>query len=279
MTSDIILPRDFDVARLVFDKCKTLNTGGKAIYVSYAGRPCIMQTPEMKAPFGVSVWPGENGMPDKYSLDVSFDGLEQREPLRTFLAALSAIDRRMVIEAMENSQPWFKKRFPSVDVVNELYTTTVKVPKEKDTGEVSTRYQPTFKMSLPMKDGKFAFPVFGPDRSEIDLVEWVESGRSKGARVQAIVHLTSVWIVGTKFGLSWKVKQLKLSEQTRLSGYAFQKTEEDPPSDEECAAEPAAGAGAAAGAVASELAALKIKNENEGGELVQSSDDDAHPDL
>jgi hypothetical protein len=230
--TDVVLPRNFDITRLSYGQPKQQATGAKTIFIGYAGKQFYLQTPEMKAPFGVSVWPSDNGGPDKHSLDMSFEGRELREPLEQFFQAMQAIDKRLVQDAMDNSQAWFKKKYPSVDVVEALYSPTIKYSKDRNTGEINTQYAPTFKMSLPLKDGKFQFPAYGSRREELDLHEVIASGRSKGARVQAIVQLSAVWIVGNKFGLMWKVRQLKISEPVRLAGYAFQATEEDAPEDE-----------------------------------------------
>lgn len=253
--SEVILPRNFDIRQISYGQPKQQATGAKTIYINYGGKQCYLQTPEMKAPFGVSVWPSDNGGPDKYSLDLSFEGRESREQLQTFFDSLLAIDKRLVNDAMENSQLWFKKKYPSVDVVEALYSPTVKYSKDRETGEISNRYAPTFKMSLPFKDGKFQCPCYGSNREEVDLMEVIQSGRSKGARVKAIVQISAVWIVGNKFGPMLKVRQLMLSEPVRLSGFAFQSTEEDAPEedeeDEQVAQTPRPGAKAVAAAAAS----------------------------
>ena len=64
-SSEIILPKSFDISKLSFSQPKQLTTGGKTIFVNYSGNQLLMQTPDMKTPFGVSVWPGDNGGPDK----------------------------------------------------------------------------------------------------------------------------------------------------------------------------------------------------------------------
>jgi hypothetical protein len=224
-TSEIILPKNFDMSKLKLSEPKMLGTGGRSIYVNYGTGRLLMQTPDMQAPFGVSKWPGENGAPDKYNMDLSFDGLDVNAPMRTFFDVLQSIDDRVVDQAMVNSQLWFKKKFATVDVVQELFTHSVRHSKDPKTGEVNTRYPPRVKLTLPLKEGKFQFQVYNAARNEVDFMDILD--RCKGARVQAIIQLTSIWIVGTKFGLSWKVYQLRVSERAQLSGYAFQATGEE----------------------------------------------------
>lgn len=232
-----ILPKNFDINKLSFGEPKALSTGGKSVYVNYAGSKFLFQTPaQMKAPFGVSKWEGENGGPDKYDLQVSFDGVDARPPVRAMFDMLDSLDQHLIeyVTVPENSTKWWKgKKFPNVDVVKELYTPSIKYGKDKDTGEISTKFPPTFKMTLPHKDGKFNFTTYNAAREEVDLMELIDAGRTKGASVQAIVQLTSVWIVGPKFGLSWKVYQLMLSEPAQLTGCLFQRTEEDDDDDDD----------------------------------------------
>ena len=82
-TGEVVLAKNFDITKLSFGQVKQQTTGGKTIFISYNGNPLYIQTPEMKTPFGVSLWPGENGGPDKYSFDLSFDGMDSREPLKS----------------------------------------------------------------------------------------------------------------------------------------------------------------------------------------------------
>lgn len=227
--SDILLPKNFDVTRMTFGQPKQLENGGKTVYISYNDRNLLVQTPEMSAPFGVSVWPGERGAPDKYNVDMSFSGKESRPPLQTFFSMLEQISDRVITAAMENSQSWFKRReFPSRDVVEALYTPIIRFSKDRDTGEINNQYPPNFKLSLPFREGKFQFPAYDNNRAEVDMLALIASNtRGKGSRVSAIAQCTGVWLAGGKFGVTWKVKQLRIIAPQSLPAFAFQRTEED----------------------------------------------------
>ena len=222
---------EFDVSQVTYTAPKQLTNGGKTMYVNYKGAPLVFQTPMMKAPFGIRMWEGENAtMPTKYTLSGSFEMLETRKPLAKFFESMQSLDERLITDAMENSMLWFKKKYPSVDVVKELYTPIVQFSKDKDTGEINTRYAPTMKLTLPRKDGVFDMGVFGPERDEISsetLSDMITSGRTKGANFQAIIQLTSIWMVGTKFGATWKIKQLRLNAAASMDKYAFEATEDE----------------------------------------------------
>ena len=221
---DILMPRSVDVKLITYGAVKKQDNGSKIVWVNLrlpgGDKPLIVQTPEMSAPFGISVWRSDNGGPDKHSLDVSFAGRESRESVQEFYDLMSAFDKRLLQDAMDNSQAWFGKKFPSLDVVEALRTPMIKVGK----GD----YPPTFSMKLPFRDGKFQFPSFDTKRKEMDLFEVINSeGKGKGGRYRAILQCAGIWIVGTKFGCTWRVRQLMVSKPAQLTSFAFQRTEED----------------------------------------------------
>ena len=210
---DIILAKDFDVSKISYGEVKTNpKTKGKSIYINYGvplGKSIILQTPEMRCPFGIKKWPGENGAPDKYDINLSFDGRSDEGPVKTFFDVLTSLDDKLVDDTTLNAKKWFGKPMPNREVVEALYSKTVRFSKDKETQEISTKYEPTFKATLPVKDGKFDVTVWDHQtREELDMLELTESGSSRGAYIKLLVSLTGVWIVGTKFGLTWKVKQM-----------------------------------------------------------------------
>lgn len=226
MASNIVLARDFDVSKFAYGNIRSQDTGGKMINVSYDRNPLILQTPEMSLPFGLSHWSGGDGRnagPEKYSLDLSFRGIEASEKLQQFLSVLKQLDRRLVNDALENSPIWFKKKYTSAEVVEALFTPLVRVAKDRQTGEPTDRYPPTFKVSLPFRENAFQCEVFDTKRNRISLLEQ----ETKGAKVTAIIQCVGVWIAGGKFGCTWKALQLRVCPPAAIKGYAFREVEDD----------------------------------------------------
>lgn len=225
-TPNIILPNDFNVSKINYGAVKKLENGGKSIYIKYGGDPLIMQLPEMSAPFGLSKWAGDGKT--KYSLDLSFSGKDQRKVLQTFFENMVNLDKKLVTDAIENSPTWFNKKYSSFEVVEALYTPMVKYAKDKNTGEITDKYPATFKMSVPLaKDGSFDCEVYNGKAERVDLASLEEKGGIKGARVSAIVQCLGIWIAGSKFGCSWKVIQMKVSQRAAISGYAIRDIPDD----------------------------------------------------
>lgn len=225
----IILPTEFEHSRLSYSEPRKLDNGGKTLYISYDKHPLVLQLPQMSVPFGLNKWNNDGKIPDKYSLDVSFKGKEQREILMKLFNVLQQFDKKLVKDALDHSQSWFSKKYSTIEVVEALYTPMVKFGKDKNTGEITEAYPPTFKMNIPFRDGRFGCEVYDSTQKQIDL----SSVDLKGGRVSAIVQCTGIWIAGSKFGTSWKVVQMQVFPKSVISGFAFKPIKDNLPVEED----------------------------------------------
>jgi hypothetical protein len=228
----IIIPSNFDVQNIAYGTPKVNDNGGKSIYISFNKSPVVIQTPEMYAPFGKQKWDTDKGT-FKYTLDLSFKNMENRENLKTFYDKMVELDNKLIDDALANSFDWLKKKGVSRDVVQALYTKMIRHPIDKATGEISTKYPPTFKLNLPYKDGGFVCDVYDKNRNLVDL----NTIETKGAKVTAIIQCLGVWVAAGKFGCTWKVLQMRVAPPSSIVGYAFKEIESEAvevDSDEEC---------------------------------------------
>jgi hypothetical protein len=215
--NSVILAKDFDIKHIKLGALRTLDNGGKVVYVNYKGSPLIIQTPKLKAPFGLSNWEG------KYSVDLSLSGYDGSiEGVTTFFNVLSQLDEQMLEQGMANGMAWFKRKMASTDVVDALYTRNVKFPKDRNTGEITDKYPPTFKLSIPTRDGKFQVDAYDVKKEKIDI----SSVELKGAKITALAQCLGLWVAGGKFGCSWKVIQLRVEPLESIQGYAFHDMDE-----------------------------------------------------
>jgi hypothetical protein len=230
----ILLPHQINMSSIRYGAVKVLPSGGKSMYISHIDAtgnsvPLMIQTPEMRSPFGLSRWDktekGSDGIEKesfKYDLLLGFDGKETRENLATFYDQIEKLDKKMVHDCMENSLNWLGKKYTSLEVIQELYTPMIRYSRDKNTGEINEKYAPTFKITVPFRDGKFQCNAYGPDKKEIDL----STINLQGARITAIIQCVGAWFVGRKFGVSFKVAQLKVMPRTNIPKFAFRDVEE-----------------------------------------------------
>lgn len=222
--NSILLPKNFHIQNVTFGNIKSLDNGGKTIYIGYNGKPLILQTPEMTAPFGSTKWSptGSDVGKDKYSLEMSFKGLETSTNLQNFHNLIEQLDEKFVETALDNSTNWFKKKYNSKDVLAALYTPLLKRSKNKETGEPDDKYPPTFRINLPFKDDKIDCEIYNKEKQIIPL-----ASIDKGSKVTAILQCLGIWVAGGKFGCSWKVIQLRVIAPEAIRGFAFNEDDDN----------------------------------------------------
>ena len=146
----------------------------------------------MRLPYGVGKYE-EAGKPTKYSLDMSFGGMDDDPKIKEFYEAIHSIDEKLIADTKKNSLAWLRKKTVSEDVARTLYTPSIKRSKDKDTGEETDKYPPTFKAKIPFWDDKFTCTVWDHNRTKLegDFTEHM----SKGQSVVAIIKCGGVWFL------------------------------------------------------------------------------------
>jgi len=231
----VLLPDEFDAQKMTLSAPRALKSGGKTVYVNYKGEKLLFQTPVMVAPFGINKWQNEDGSgPVKYSLDLSFDGMDTRPVLKKFYDNLNEIDSKLIKEGFANHDKWLslKKAPKSTDDVENVYTRIIKTPKD-------AKYSPTFKINLPHDGSSFTFNVYDNNKQAINLFDMIAKNEidTKRCKVSAIIQCTGIWIVGGKsFGCSWKVVQMEIITRPRgiTNEYAIRRIKnDDVPADDD----------------------------------------------
>lgn len=227
MSHNIIRPRDFQTENLTFamSRMKQLENGQKIVPVSYNGRPLVFQTAEMAIPFGLSKYVPKDkdgsfikGADPKVTLELSFRNMDTKPNIKLFYDALSQFDTLAKQAAFDNSFTLFRKKLSEENVAL-MYSHAVRVATDKQTGEPTDKFPPTFRMNIPFREGRYNITVYNKDRE--DVTENLEEYLVKGARCSALVQCTGLWIAGKGFGSSWKVVQLVATPPERISGYSF----------------------------------------------------------
>ena len=197
-------PKNIDFSKISFGSVKTNDNGGKSIYIGYGGAPFIIQTPLVTTPFGMSVYnkdaetmPGEVV---KYSAPVNLT--EDTVSSANFKKFLISFDKEIIDAAVKNSKDWLGKA-QKEKVISAFYSPMVNFPKDKETGEIIDKYDPKFKFPLLVRDGVLITKCFNDEKEPVEV-----SDVPAKSSMRAIIQCTGIWIVGKRFGVSWKVLQL-----------------------------------------------------------------------
>jgi hypothetical protein len=225
MAPTITLSKDFNIDDVTFSDVKMLDNGGKIVYMSYAKAPLLLQTPVMKAPFGLSKWDNDGKNVAKYNIDLSFGGKDTSPQISAFYDVLDSMDKRLVDVGFASQSTWFKgKKYTSREIVEALYTPMIKLAKDKQTGEVTDRFPPTVKLTIPFKDNAFKCDVYDDKKNIVDL----NNIDTKGSKITAIIQCSGLWFAGGKYGTSWRVVQMRVvPSMSVLSSYAFRDDDDE----------------------------------------------------
>lgn len=215
--SNVVYPSTFDSKRITISALRSLQSGAKSAYLNYGGERLVMQSAvSMSVPFGLNC--ADKFGPPTYSVELSFRGHEQRPEVKQFMDVMNALDEFMVSEGVKNSKSWFKADLGR-DVVKAFYTPLVKYSKDKDGNILS--YPPNIKLKLPKNNGEFEAKFYDVNGTPYKGVP-VEDLLVKGVQVTAIMECTGVWFAGSKYGLTWKAKQIAIHKlPERIGDFAF----------------------------------------------------------
>ena len=217
----VITASNFKVDSVSFGKHKPNTTGGYNIEISVGDstNETLLQTPKMRAPFGIST---DKTNPFKKSLDVSFQGIENSGSIKAFRDLIEKMDQMVIDYAMNNCKTFFKKEL-SREIVSDYYYSGIKLSKKE-------QYSDTFKFKLlflkpnPEKNlpnGKFLTTFWSPKGDEQN-----DTYLDKGDSVTALIKPQMLWVANRSFGVTWVCTQLRVHKQVKSSGYAFKKVEE-----------------------------------------------------
>ena len=223
---NIITPSTFNADLLEFTEVKTNNYGGKVVYTNYDHGKFRVQTPEMTIPYGLGV----NEITDqktnevighKYHTNLSFKGTDvdnaNGKKLHKFHKFISSLDDIVINKAMSNSISWLKMKKASDETTRALYSPLILRSKDKETQEPNGKYPDTIKGKIMYYDDNFITEVYDKDKNLVDVKENIV----KGATARALLESTGIWFAGGKFGMGWKIIQIRVKVPEKISGYAF----------------------------------------------------------
>lgn len=217
MSSSVVYPSSFNSKNITISAPRTLQSGAKQAYLNYGGERLVMQTAvSMSVPFGLNV--ADKFGPPEYSVELSFRGHEQRPEIKEFMDVIAQIDEAMLNEGVKNSKTWFKSEL-SRDVVKAFYTPSLKYSKDKE-GNV-LNYPPNLKLKLRKINNDFESKFYDINGNPYKGIP-VEDLLVKGVQVTAIIECAGVWFAGSKFGLTWRAKQIAIHKlPEKIADFAF----------------------------------------------------------
>lgn len=195
------LDRLFDDIKL--SPPKPNSSRGQTVYINRKdGGKVYICTPQMGCPFGLSNWDG------KYSLDLSFNGMDDNNDMGLFYKFVEKLDN-LVKSVPQNDSTWFKT-VKTADAVKELYRPSCRV-------DPNGKYAPTLKLKMHIDgDQRMLTQFYNSQKQPIEQDLLV-----KGSKAMCIIEPSSVWFVNKMFGITWKAYQVKVQPPVSMVSYAF----------------------------------------------------------
>jgi hypothetical protein len=217
MSSSVVYPSTFSSKNITISAPRVLQSGAKQAYLNYGGERLVMQTAvAMSVPFGLNV--ADKFGPPEYSVELSFRGHEQKPEVKEFMNVISQIDEAMLNEGVKNSKTWFKSDLKR-DVVDAFYTRSLKYSKDKEGNVLS--YPPNLKLKLRKINNDFETKFYDINGNPYKGIP-IEDLLVKGVQVTAIIECAGVWFAGSKFGLTWRAKQIAIHKlPEKIADFAF----------------------------------------------------------
>jgi hypothetical protein len=219
--SSAMKAQNIDLSKVSFSTPKTLDNGGKMIYLNYNGgiNPLYVATPE-----GELIWDPnyfaddgkEDGNSNSGKFSVTMSIKKQQKGMMEFHDSFVALDEFIMAAAKENSQAWFKKPKISEDAIRELYTPQIKISVDSETG-LPNEYPPKFTYKVVRRDGKFQnFKIYDMDKKVFDVNKTTDEPVEfsnvvmKGALVKVVLKCNGIWVANGKFGCTWRAEQMRV---------------------------------------------------------------------
>ena len=188
-------------------------SGKKMTLKTTNNKPVRFQIPRMYMPFGISGFTPEMG-PTKYNVDFAMKGWDEEDNyVKNFYEFLRSLENKIIDSVESQSVEIFGKNISKEELLK-IFNSNIKE---------SPGREPKFrtKVDTSYDDSTIKFPIFDSNGSEVENCVATNGLYSRHSGV-GIVELTSVYFLNKRFGMTWRLTQLKVFEPQRLKGFQFQ---------------------------------------------------------
>jgi|TARA_B110001469_G_scaffold106331_1_gene106108 hypothetical protein len=213
-----------NTSAITFAVPRTLDNGAKLVYVNYNQGRFSVQTPWMSMPWKMGAY--LDGEYPKYSLDLSFKGMDENPDLKGFHDKLKEVEQKIIDGGLENSVAWFKKNIKSREGVAEKFNPIIKESRDKETGEPDGKWPPSMKVKVPRRDGVWEFKVSNKDGTQYKINDTENPDNCedlfvKNTRVRGIIQCVGLWVASGNYMCQWKLTKAEVEVPETFSNDDF----------------------------------------------------------
>jgi hypothetical protein len=232
----IINASNLDINKISFGDIRINKTNGsKSVPIKYNGQNFQMRIPKIEYPMGVSIKETENGI--NYTMLASLRGCDSYAKERAPVEAgevgqlynfLKDLEDKVIHTSVEKSSSWFG-RARKEDVLRDSMKALVSPSVEKQGAEwvANGKYPPSFRMKVPVYDGKVNMDAVDMANRPIPLTtENLETVFPKRMEARFIVS-PSIYVSGQGFGVTWRISYAQVSARQRVTASQVFEAEEE----------------------------------------------------
>ena len=200
---DVLCMKDIQVDRISYGDVITRNFGVRSVPILYDGKPLVVRLDRVEVPFGVSIFPNPNYIPNtprKYSLNAYIGGSDK---LNEFAEILKKIDELNLKYCLDNKLALSPDSYKSMIGMSKL------------------------KIKLPFTNNHPNFQVFGPDATEIPLLQngdpnltWANNNK-----LRIIAELEGLWVTEKNIFCNWSTSHIMVLPPKKTISPAVTATE------------------------------------------------------
>ena len=193
----------------VLDDIKIADYNNRKIVLStHKGEPIRFQIPKMYMPFGISGFTPEIGN-KKWNIDFSMRGFDETDSvIKRCYDVLRKIEDKIITSVAEQSEEIFGKKMTYEELIP-LFNSNIKETPGRE---------PKFRVKVDTDyEGRIKPLIYDQEKKDIRCE--AEDGLHSRTTGSSIVELNSVYFMNKKFGCTWKLYQLMVSDIQRLKGF------------------------------------------------------------
>ena len=215
---------------ITFAEPRKNKQGGTTIGFRYNGQNCNFRIPNVSFPGGLMVRENENkdgSVSTSYTLSASLKGCDPyaTEPstgaddtskLYNFMLGLQ---EHIIKAAAENSGRWFGKK-RGEESIRDSFNKMISVSVDRTgAGEYipNGKYPPSLRFKLPVYDGQINLQVIDSEDNDVPVsLDTLAGIFPKGSSAKLVLS-GQIYVVGSGFGVTWRVTYAQVYQQKRPS--------------------------------------------------------------
>ncbi len=224
-TNAIVTVANIDINKVSIGEIRANKAGGKTVPIKYNGQNLQLRIPKMMYPMGVNAKETENGM--NYTMSASMRGCDpfakERAPadageFGTLYNFLLDLQEKILRSSVDNSTRWFAKTRTEV-VLRDSMKQFMSPSVDKVNGEwvPNGKYPPSFRMKVPVYDGKVTMDAVDNEGRPLELTpENLDKVLPKRIEANLVVS-PSIYVSGQGFGVTWRIVYARVLPPQRLT--------------------------------------------------------------